>query len=437
MRKKLRLRPLQYTYDLSAAPLNASPVTAQWPSMNVRVSSNRIERRWDHEVFRTFDSTETIQAIPIYRTNTGTQYVLALTDTDLVKLMGGTSETYQYLTSSYVTGLITNVVTTAVTGDADVNWSTGTPDLNAGDKFIINADHSAAIEPDAHWANIASIDSDTGITLSAAYGGSATSGAYKIRRVYSCPVGERWQYASVDGKFCFVNGNVQGQYWNGTDTYATDINTTYCNQARYCVAYANRLVIADMYDGDLGARNPWKVRWSEEGDPTDFTDVTAGFNDFVDTEEPITGLGVAGSNIIVFKSNSYYIGYRTGDAASPLAFPSQKRGVGLYAPYSLVHAAGTVVWMGLNDFYYLNGDEAVSIGEDIRKKFFELVADDELVSVFGVNNSRYSEIMWVANTSVGQYVFVYNWKEKGIHSGSWTTYQFDGNISGLGGFGGI
>jgi hypothetical protein len=392
-----------------------------------------VERRWDHEVSRTFASTETIQAITIFRTNTGTQYTLVLTDTDLAKLTGGTSETYQYLTPTYTTGLITNVSTVTVTGDTDVNWATGTPDLNPGDKFIINADHSAAIEPDTYWATLdtSTPDNDTQLTLTSAYTGSATTGAYKIRKVYTCPSGERWQFASVAGKFCYVNGNVQGQYWNGTDTYATDINTTYANQVRYCVSFANRLITADMYYADDAARNPWLLRWSKEGDPTDWTDSTAGFNEFIDTEEPITGLGVSGSNLFVFKKTSYYSGYRTGEASSPLAFPSNKRGIGLYAPYSLVHVAGTVAWMGLNDFYFMNGDEAEPIGGPIRKKFFEIVADDELESVFGINNARYNEILWVANTDSGQYVFVYNWKEK-----SWSTYQFDTAITGLGGFAG-
>ena len=429
MRKQLRIRPLAYTLNLEDAPPNASPLTAQWPSMNVMVSSKRIERRWDTELHRTFASGDNIQAITTFRTNTGTYYTLVLTDTDLMKLMYGTNETYQYLTSTYTAGLITGVSTVTVTGDGDVNWNTGSPDLNPGDKFIINADHSAAIEPDANWAKLDADtpDDDTHLTLEAAYTGAATTGAYKIRRVYSCPVGERWQWASVNGKFCFVNGNVYGQYWNGTDTYATTIDTTYCNQVRYCTAYANRLFTADLYDGDLTARNPWLMRWSKEGDPTDWTDSTAGSLEFIDSEEPITGLGVSGANIVVFKKTSYYLGYRTGDPSQPVAFPTHRRGIGNYAPYSLVHVQGTCAWLGLTDFYYLNGDIAEPIGGPIRKKFFELVADDELERVFGLNNSRYNEILWVANTSAGQYVFVYNYVEK-----SWQTYSFSNNITGLG-----
>ncbi len=224
-----------------------------------------------------------------------------------------------------------------------------------------------------------------------------------------------------------MNGTVYGQYWNGTDTYSTNINTTYCNQVRYCIAYANRLVTADMYDSDAAARNPWLVRWSKEGDPTDWTDSTAGFSEFIDSEEPIMGLGVSGSYLVVFKKNSYYLGYRTGEPSSPIAFPTSIKGIGLCAPYSLVHAGGQVAWMGLNDFYCLNGDVAEPIGGPIRKKFFDLVADDEMESVFGVNNSRFNEILWVANTDSGQVVVSYNWKEK-----SWGHPTFASNITGLG-----
>lgn len=432
MRKTLRLKPLANIYDLSQAAFNANPLTAQWPSMNVMVSSNRIERRWDHEVYRTFDDPDSIQAITVFRTNTGTQYLLALTETDLCKIETGSGETYSYLTQSYTTGHISNVASAVVTGDSASFLTSG---VEGGDKFVLDEDLTVKGEPDANWYTVDYVDTDDRIILTATYlpeevGPYVPVKDYRIRKVYSVPVGERWQYASVAGKFCFVNGNVRGQYWDGALTYATDINATYCNQARYCVSYANRLVIADMYDADAAARNPWLVRWSKEGDPTNWTDDTAGFNEFIDTEEPITGVGVSGTNLIVFKKNAYYIGYRTGEATAPITFPSNKRGIGLYAPYSLVHVAGTVAWMGLNDFYFLNGDTAESIGDPIRKKFFDLVSDDELEKVFGINNSRYNEILWVAQTSVGQYVFSYNWKEK-----SWSTYQFDSALTGLGGFG--
>ena len=60
-----------------------------------------------------------------------------------------------------------------------------------------------------------------------------------------------------------------------------------------------------------------------------------------------------------------------------------------------------MAWLGLNDFYFMNGKEAESIGGPIRKKFFELVSDDELESVYGVSNPRFHEVLWVANTADG------------------------------------
>jgi hypothetical protein len=308
--------------------------------------------------------------------------------------------------------------------------------LAPGDKFVVDGDISPAIEPNSDWATIASITDDTHLILTGHYAGEHGALAtvdYRTRKIYGyidgTPGGERWQYASVAGKFCFGNGYDQMQVWTGTGC-ATDLNTTYCNQVRYCVEYANRLIIADAYDTDSAKRNPWRLRWSKEGDPTDWTDSTAGYVDLMDTQEPIMGLGVYKDNLIVFKQTSFYIGLRTGQATSAIGLPGQNKGIGLYAPYSIVHVAGSVAWMGIDDFYFFNGSDAESIGDPIRKKFFDLVSDDEAKRVFGINNFRYNEVLWVANTSSGQYVFAYDWKEK-----SWTTYKLSSNLTALGGSG--
>ena len=243
MRKQLRLKPLSHIYDLSQAPLNANPLAGQWPCLNVMVSSNRITRRWDHEVSRTFGSTETIGEIPTFRTYDGTEYILVLTDNDAAKIMGATAnDTYQYITKAYTTGHITNIsdTTPSVVTGTGTGWSTS--GLAAGDMFIVDGDLSEAIEPDTNWAIIASVDSDTQLTLDRHYTG--THGAldtvdYRTRMIYGyvdgTPGGDRWQYASVAGQFCFCNGYDYMQVWTGSG-YATDLDTTYCNQVKYCVA---------------------------------------------------------------------------------------------------------------------------------------------------------------------------------------------------------
>ena len=115
------------------APFNAQAIAGQWQISNVRVSSNRIERRWDHTVSRTFADGDIIQSAPIYRKSDGTNILLALTGTDLCRIRGGTGETYSYLTDTYTTGTISGITGTAVTGSG-TDW--GTAGIAAGDQFI-------------------------------------------------------------------------------------------------------------------------------------------------------------------------------------------------------------------------------------------------------------------------------------------------------------
>lgn len=433
MRRIYSVKPISAGLALNYPPFYATAGALQWSSQNVRLNMNRLERRWDTSTFRTFGSGETLYGSPLFKKTDGNYCLLALTDSDLAIIRTTTGATYSYLTDTYTTGTISNISGTAVTGSGTAWNSSG---LAAGDKIALTADLSVTEEPQSNWATIATVDSDTAITLASSYSGSGTSGAYRARKIYSVPAGERWQYTSVNGYFCFTNGNVNTQVWDGSDpegtgNFATDADSTYAKQARYCTAYVNRLCLADIYDSDIGGRNMWILRTSKQSDPTNFTDSTAVDYYFEETQEPIMGLGVSGGQIIVYKKTMFYVGYPTGTATDPLTFPKPMPGVGLFAPYSLVNFMGTNAFMGVDDFYMLNGDTAVSIGATIRHKFFSIVNQSQASKVFGFNCPKYNEILWIADTSEGQITLVYNWKEQ-----AWYMYNgFPAGISGLGGFG--
>ena len=431
MRRLFAVRPLAHVLELNDAPLNAYPKGAQWPSKNVDVRANRIVRRWDHYVDRTLGEDEVILQVPIFRNNLGTNTVLILTETDLIKREAAPG-TYTYLTPVFAGGSITDITDDEVTGSFDGSG------IEPGDKFILDDDYDADAEPNADWATVESVTT-TKITLTANYTG--TTGAFSpakaatVRLVYSVPAGERWAWAVVAGKFCFSNGNVDVQVWTGTGK-ATALNSTYAKQARRLIAYDDRLWMADHLVS--GQRNPWMLSWSKIGDPSDWTDSTAGYKEFVDTEEPITGLGVAGGMFIVYKKTMYHIGRRTGVATAPIAFQQDRRGRGLFAPASLVHATGTNYFMGVDDFYRLNGDVAESIGESVRDRFFQLATDMELERVHGMVNLRFNQVAWaVQDTDGAQWVFIYNYMERSSDSsvpGSWSVYTFDKEVTGFGGF---
>jgi len=424
--KKYIIRPLEHVLDLSKTTINSSYLGAGWPTRNVQIDQNRVKRRWGYTLTRTANANDVLYGAWVFKYGSS-EASLVLTGTDLLKLQTGASETFSYLTDTYTTGNITSV--TDVNPSVVTGGGTTFTACAAGDKFILNDDHSASIEPDAQWGTIASVtDADT-LTLTAKYTGTVdpavSAEAYKIRRVFTAPPsGERYQVAMVDEKFCFTQRNINVQQYTGTG-YTSDLNAASATNAKYCIAFANRLWLADMVV--TATRMPWRVMWSKEGDPTDWTDTTAGAADFIGTDDRIQGFGIVGSELYVYKDNGYHIGERTGDSTTPVLFPREKRGIGVKAPYSIVHFMGTNAFLGRDDFYAINGGEAESIGERIRYKFFDMVSDAELVNVWGAHDIFHRELQWYANTEEGQMAFVWNYQTR-----EWTTYDFSNYITCVG-----
>jgi len=420
--EKYIVRPLEHLLDLSKTNINSSYLGAGWPTLNMQVDQNRVKRRWCYRLFRSEGSGRPILGAYSFK-YASTDCSLVLTDTDLLRLQTGASETFSYVTDTYTTGNITSVtdVNPSVVTGATTDFTT----CAAGDKFILGDDHSANIEPDANWGTIASVtDADT-LTLTAKYTGTVdpavAAEAYKIRRIFTAPpTGERYNVAAVAEKFCFTHRNINVQQYTGTG-YTSDLNATSATNAKYCIAYANRLFLADMVVAAV--RKPFRVMYSKEGDPTDWTDASAGAIDFIETGDRIQGFGVVGAYLMVYQDNGYSIGQRTGDSVTPVIFPDRKSGVGVKAPYSIIHFMGTNAFLGRDDFYVINGDEPESIGERIRHKFFDMVADAELQNVWGAHDIHHRELVWYANTDEGQRAFVWNYKTK-----EWGVYAFSDNI---------
>jgi len=426
-KKTFIIRPLEHLYDLSYSAANQDLQFAAFPSMNVILNQKAVRRRPGYTLDRTLTPYENPQVLTYYKIRAGTEFTLILTDQNLIKRETAAGKTYTYLTPIYTTGTIAslNPAKTVVTGST-TDWDNATGRPAVGDYFAIDADLTLDEELNAAWTEIKSVDSDTQITLDSAYAGTATSGAYRIRKVYSVPTDERWSYAIVGDKFCFTNGNENVQYWDGAAATATDLDSTNAVKARYALNYANRLFLADCYVS--GTREPWTVKWSKEGDPTNWTDSTAGEADFIGTESFIMGLGKSLNNIVIYKRDSLIFGYRTGTATAPVTFPQERLGIGCIAPHSIVQAYSTNFFLGNDDFYMLNGDVPESVGKPIRDKFFAIVPSGEREKVWGHFSEQYRFIMWFADTLTdGQLAFVYNYQDKEL-----MTFKFYDRITGIG-----
>jgi len=183
------------------------------------------------------------------------------------------------------------------------------------------------------------------------------------------------------------------------------------------------LVIADYGS----TRDPVGIAWSKEGDSTDWTDSTSGSATELESKDFITGLGRVGANLVVYKRDSILIGNRTGLSSSPITFPRQRRGIGCVAPYSIVDVMGTNVFIGRNDFYAIDGDRAVSIGEKVKDRFFDIVGRTEVEKVFGFENNITNEVTWIANTSEGKLAFSWDYKIR-----EWNIYEFADDLTAAG-----
>lgn len=247
---------------------------------------------------------------------------------------------------------------------------------------------------------------------------------------FTVPDKERWSHTAVDNNLIFTNGNVNVQYFNylTSATKVYNVNATYAVKARYCTAFADRLILADTYSG--GLRNPVLVQYSANTNPLQFdsgTDATAGSFELLETEDYITGLGRCGPMLGIFKRDSITFYERSGDSTSPLRRYSISTGIGSSAPYSIVEVLGTVVFLGKDDFYLINGNQPEPMGEGMRYKFYDIVGETEATSTWGFVNPTENEVVWIANTSEGQFAFVWDYKHK-----EWYLYQFTVEITGAG-----
>ena len=268
------------------------------------------------------------------------------------------------------------------------------------------------------WASVASAD-DTGrtITLDDDYAGSTGTGWTRtgyVRKAYTTPKDEKMAYCVLKNRLVFTSGDIPVQSWTGSN-YASALDTTYATNARCCIAYANRLIIADH--GTV--RDPVGLAWSVNGDATDWTGTGSGSVTFLEADDFITALGVVGVNLIVYRRDSLLIGYRTGVATPALSFPLPRKGIGCVSPYSIIEANNTNYFVGTNDFYVMDGDMPYSIGEKVRDMFFSMVGYTELEKVVGYENTILNEILWLANTSEGKFVFAYDYKRE-----EWNVYQY-------------
>ena len=156
-------------------------------------------------------------------------------------------------------------------------------------------------------------------------------------------------YIGSVGNLYYVNGS-QYVLYNGNAQVATNLFG-----ARYIFELAGSLLIADTFEP---TEFPFRVRWCESGQPTNWdpnTYVGAGFTDLLDINDSITGTLSLGSVAFLLRRNGITQLTPTGNGIQPFNFNhlwAAEHGIGQYYPQACA-AYGSVGFIFAFDNIYL------------------------------------------------------------------------------------
>jgi len=160
--------------------------------------------------------------------------------------------------------------------------------------------------------------------------------------------------------------------------------------------------------------NPMLVRWSDQGDPTNWTPsatVQAGFSYLSHGSEIITAMQ-ARQEMLVWTDSSLYSFQYVG---APVVWAPQIVGdnVSVAGENAVGYANGVAYWMGVDKFYKYDG-RTQTLNCDLRQYVFENINKSQFPQVFCGTNEGFNEVWWFycsgTSTEIDSYV-VYNYIE--------------------------
>lgn len=235
---------------------------------------------------------------------------------------------------------------------------------------------------------------------------------------------DRFQVLYVEGRTFFNNNGVQVlQEANLTaNTYAAAGNA---RRYKYYVVCNRRIVGAHLL---AGTNDPTEVAGSGDRNYTQWdplVDISSFKGSLIDTEgtsiDEITGLASSNDDkLVVFRSNSIWIGYPQPIASTPFNFKKVSH-IGCNAPYSIREVHDGVVWYDpfKRNVFHLNftTEEIKPVGDKIKNNILSSVGDPvRIFSAYDEHNNEYELGYEFVPGDVGR-VFVLNRTTE-----SWSTY---------------
>lgn len=341
----------------------------------------------------------------------GNSYVIFGTSKDIYSYDFGNAR-FDIITPTYTTGTIEVKVgeLNKVYGSGTPNW---TSNLKAGDFIKIG---SGSIHTGSTWYEIASVDSNTLLTLTSNAVITAAGTAYVARKTFIGSDNSYWDWTefadtNLGNIIVMTNGTAGGFVRWGGSGQVVPVSTGLVSftTCKFVSTYAGRVLIAYTIEG--GEDQKQRERWSAVADITTWD--ALDFIDFADEPTAISGLCKFNNYSVTYKEEQAYVGrYVGGDAVFSWDLSAQSYGA--RSPYSIVVRNDFIYYYGHDKKFHrfnLLQDEIISEQLFPDTKEFD-PNQDRFIAGFNVNRSN--EVRWFCpygSTTKHNYVFVWNYQQ--------------------------
>lgn len=264
--------------------------------------------------------------------------------------------------------------------------------LNAADFLTIGTTYSTADT----WYEVASVQNDTELTLTAVYAGStAYQQAYQARQTYTGTATDYWRPATMEltDEWLATNGVDNLQTYSGSGQAAdTAGNPPKCRQL---TVYEGYLVLGDVTDG--GNRFPQRLQWPNHATTTGWATGDSGALE-IDGIGVLAGFARLQGFLLAFSERAIdKLWIVTGETV----FEKKRavEGIGCWAPNSIIETDGGVYfWSPDNTFRFFTGFTWEPISARLETFLKNLHPDYEM-DIQSVYNEEFDLCLWAVPSS--------------------------------------
>lgn len=195
----------------------------------------------------------------------------------------------------------------------------------------------------------------------------------------------------ADDYFIFTNYIDRPRKYTATGAPTVSLGGTTTFKAKF-VEYVQPYVV---FGGliELGSSQLNKIRWSDTGDPENYTTGNSGSQLFLDEPTLIRGMKKLQDMLMVYKEGSVYRGRKVA-SASVFDFGGPfSMGKGLMSARAIADIGQAHIYMGADEDFHINdGVRITDIGSPIREYVFNRINRDRFNTFHAIHVEQYKEV---------------------------------------------